>query len=98
MPVEFHIAEPTLEHPVSQLCTQRQVDSRAYRAWCAVMREEPRYHRKQWEFCYILQALAEAGVMEPEFRGIGFAVGREPLSAILAQHGCRVLATDLPPE
>ncbi len=48
---------PVLENPVSQACTQAQLDAAVYRAWCGVIREVPRYHRKQWEFCYILQAL-----------------------------------------
>src|SRR5437868_2278891 len=96
MAIEFRTTEPTLEHPVSQLCTQNQVDSAAYRAWCKCMGEEPYYHRKQWEFCYILEALAEAGLMEAGFHGLGFGVGKEPISAILAQRGCEVLATDLP--
>ncbi len=88
--------EPTLEHPVSQLCTQKQVDSRAYCRWCEDMREQPRYHRKQWEFCYILEALAEAGLLEPGCRGVGFGVGKEPLSALFANRGCDIVATDQP--
>lgn len=88
--------EATLEHPVSQLCTQAQVDSRAYRRWCHAMGEEPRYHRKQWEFCYVLQALAEAGMLDNEIRGLGFGVGQEPLSAMFAARGCRIVATDAP--
>lgn len=88
--------EPTLEHPVSQMCTQKQVDSRAYHRWCEEMREPPRYHRKQWEFCYILEALAEAGLLEPGCRGLGFGVGKEPLSALFASRGCDIVATDQP--
>jgi len=95
-PVELQSGEPSLEHPVSQLCTQSQVDSRAYKYWCAAMGEEPRYHRKQWEFCYILQALGEAGMLDSGFRGLGFAVGREPLSSMFASRGCEILATDAP--
>jgi len=92
----FTHPEPALEHPVSQLCTQGQVDSLAYRRWCQAMGEPPRYHRKQWEFCYILEALAEAGMLTDGARGLGFGVGQEPLSAIFAARGCQVLATDAP--
>ena len=46
----------------------------------------PRKHRKQWEFCYILQALCRAGVMRVSARGLGFGVGREPLVAVLQRN------------
>ncbi len=92
----FTHPEPTLEHPISQLCTQGQVDSLAYRRWCKEMGELPRYHRKQWEFCYILEALAEAGMLTGGSRGLGFGVGEEPLTAMFAARGCHILATDAP--
>lgn len=88
---------PSLANPVSQACTQAQFDTPIYHYWCREIREAPRYHRKQWEFCYILQALAVNGAIAPERRGIGFGVGTEPLTAVLAARGCRILATDLDP-
>lgn len=86
---------PTLRDPRSQGCTQAQMDEPAYHYWCAAIGEVPRYHRKQWEFCYILQALARTGKLAPDMRGLGFGVGEEPLAALMAQRGVRVLATDL---
>ena len=86
---------PTLDHPVSQACTQAQFDTDAYRYWCGEIREAPRHHRKQWEFCYILQALGEAGMLAPGRRGLGYGVGAEPLTAVFAARGCAVVATDL---
>ena len=91
-------AEPTLEHPVSQLVTASQMRSETYRAWCREMRLEPRMHRKTWEFAYILQVLDIAGVVRPGSRGLGFGVGLEPIPAVLAARGCEVTVTDLPPE
>jgi 2-polyprenyl-3-methyl-5-hydroxy-6-metoxy-1,4-benzoquinol methylase len=90
--------EPTLAEPVSQLCTEAQMAEPVYRYWCGVIREFPRKHRKQWEFCYILQALYRAGVMQADARGLGFGVGREPLAAVLAERGCHVIATDMDPK
>jgi SAM-dependent methyltransferase len=90
--------EPSLDHPISQACTQAQLDTDIYRYWCAEIREIPRYHRKQWEFCYILQALATAGRLGPGQRGLGFGVGAEPLTAVFAARGCEVVATDLDPD
>lgn len=88
-------AEPTLEEPVCQPCTYDQVQSPLYARWCAALRETPRPHRKQWEFVYILQALSHHGFLEPGFRGLGFGVGTEPLSAFFAAQGLDVVATDM---
>lgn len=86
---------PSLADPISQACTQAQFDTPVYRHWCDEIREVPRYHRKQWEFCYILQALSIAGALDPGRRGLGYGVGTEPLTAVFAARGCQVLATDL---
>jgi SAM-dependent methyltransferase len=55
-------------------------------------------HRKQWEFCYVAQALALHGMLAPGRKGIGFGVGSEPLTAVFAARGAFVIATDLEPE
>src|SRR5690348_6044551 len=86
--------EPTLVNPVSQLCTEYQFSSPAYIHWCRLLHEHPRHHRKQWEFCYVSQALAEAGALAPERRGLGFGVGTEPFCAAMATLGCHLTATD----
>jgi SAM-dependent methyltransferase len=55
-------------------------------------------HRKMWEWLFICAALDERGMLRPGRSGIGFGVGTEPLVALFASRGCRVLATDLDPE
>lgn len=90
--------EPSLWAPVSQACTQAQMEEPRYAYWCGEIRERPRMHRKQWEFCYILQALQSHGMLEEGRRGLGFGVGLEPLAAVCADRGVSVLATDLEPE
>jgi Methyltransferase domain len=91
--------EPLPRFPgvISQACTAAQIASPEYARWCARFGERVLVHRKQWEWCYILQALAEAGVLRAGARGLGFGVGTEPLAAVIAAHGCEVVATDLPP-
>lgn len=89
---------PSLARPVSQACTRSQMDEPAYAYWCEQIRERPREHRKQWEFCYIAQVLATAGMLAPGRRGLGFGVGEEPLAAVFAARGAEVIATDLAPE
>ena len=90
--------EPRLSRPVSQACTEAQFQEAAYAHWCEAIREPPRTHRKQWEFCYILQVLATRGKLAPQMRGLGFGVGEEPLTALFARHGVEVTATDLATE
>lgn len=80
----------------SCLCTQAQLESREFQAWGVRLGERPGHlHRKTWEWCYISQALHERGMLAPGRRGLGFAVGQEPLPALFARLGCEIVATDL---
>ncbi len=79
----------------SCLCSQAQLESDLFRAWVGRMGLAFTLHRKLWEFAYIAQALDEHGMLQPGRRGLGFAVGREPLAAFFAKCGCEIVATDL---
>ncbi len=77
-------------------CNQAQLQTGEFQGWVEQMHERPMHmHRKVWEYCYIAQALYERGKLAPGNRGLGFAVGQEPLSAVFASYGCQILATDL---
>ncbi len=81
---------------LSQTCTQDQIDSPTFRDWAIQLGLTPgRMHRKDWDWCYIVQALQERGMLAQGKRGLGFAVGKEPLSAVFARDGCEIVATDL---
>lgn len=80
---------------VSSLCTRHQMDSPAFRYWAMQIGENWRLHRKLWEYCFILQALYERDMLREGRRGLGFAVGEEPLPSLMASLGCEVLASDL---
>lgn len=56
--------------------------------------EHPR-QRKLWEWCAISQGFFERGKLQPGKRGLGFAVGTEPLSSLFASFGATIEATDL---
>jgi SAM-dependent methyltransferase len=77
-----------------------QCDEPAYREWSSLIENwdgEPagqQYNRKLWEWAYIAEAVRTAGLMEPGRHAVGFGVGNEPMPAIFARHGVRVLATD----
>jgi SAM-dependent methyltransferase len=85
----------TLVDPVSQFCTSDQIDEPIYGDWLQILHQQRAYHRKQWELIYILRCLDHFGMMRPGMRGLGFGVGAEPISAVLAARGCSVVATDL---
>src|SRR5580658_5221477 len=82
----------------SRACTQDQFQTPEYLTWCRMMREVPRFHRKQWEFVFVADALQRFGVLGPGKRGLGFAVGQEPLPSLFASYGCEIVATDLAEE
>ncbi len=82
----------------SSICTQTQLETADFRRWADRMKEPFRWHRKVWEYSYIAQALFERGMLEPGRRGLGFAVGREPLAALFASLGCEIVATDMEEE
>lgn len=79
----------------SMLCRQQHFHLPLYTYWCRLLAEVPRFHRKQWEFVYICQALNERGLLRPGATGIGFGVGKEPLVSYFASRGVKILATDL---
>lgn len=82
----------------SKACTQADLESPWAAYWANQLGVEIIYHRKIWELCYVLQALWERGVLEPERRGLGFGCGEEPISSLLAARGCRLTMTDLEPD
>jgi SAM-dependent methyltransferase len=87
--------EPTRVGLTSSLCRQADIESAWLRHWCRELRFVPMYHRKVWEDCFVLQALWEAGLLEPGQRGLGFAVGAEFLPSFFAARGLDVVASDL---
>lgn len=82
----------------SELCKAMDFKAGWFKRWCAELDEQPNFHRKQWEFVYIMQALWERGCIAREKKGLVFAVGTEPLPAMFAKYGCKILATDIFPE
>jgi SAM-dependent methyltransferase len=67
-----------------------------YHAICKQLCGPPVWHRKQWEWVFIIHHLQRAGVLRPGSRGVGFGVGQESLPALFASYGCEVIATDAP--
>lgn len=83
-----------LAFPHSCLCSQASFEDPVFLYWVRRLGHLPTYHRKQWEFAFICQALFERGQLGPGRRGLGFGVGEEPLSALFAAMGCAITGTD----
>lgn len=82
----------------SELCKAMDYKAAWYKRWCDELNEIPNFHRKQWEYVYVMQALWERGCIAEGKKGLVFAVGGEPLPAVFAKYGCNILATDIFPE
>ncbi|MHC5610773.1 MAG: class I SAM-dependent methyltransferase [Nostoc sp.] len=81
----------------SKACQQNDMESDWFFYWCQQIKIPVVYHRKLWEFCYILQALYEYDLLTPGRKGLGFGCGEEPLPSILAAYDIAITATDLDP-
>ncbi len=90
--------KPEVRPKTSSLCKQSDFLEETHEYWCNLIKEKPRFHRKQWEFVYILESLRQQGMISEGKKGLGFAVGTEPLPAVLASLGCTIVATDIQPE
>ncbi len=86
-----------MEKRISSLCKAEDIRAGWYHRWCRELNEAPRFHRKQWEFVYVMQALWERGCIAPGKKGLVFAVGSEPGPSVFAKYGCDILATDIFP-
>lgn len=82
----------------SELCKAMDFKADWFKRWCTELDEQPNFHRKQWEYVYIMQALWERGRIAENKNGLVFATGTEPLPAMFAKYGCNILATDIFPE
>lgn len=82
----------------SELCKAKDWQAKWFTRWLDELKEPPRFHRKQWEFIYVMQALWERGCIQKDKKGLVFAVGSEPIPSIFANYGVDILATDIFPE
>lgn len=86
----------------SSICQHSHFSSEWYARWVTnlgdqpgVSLDRPGSYRKLWEWAAILDGISSRGKMIEGAKGLGFAVGREPLSSIIAARGPSILASDL---
>lgn len=68
-----------------------------YAEICAMLKTTPIFHRKHWEWVYVIHKLLKSGAVGEGRRGIVFGVGQEKLPALFASLGASIVATDAPP-
>jgi SAM-dependent methyltransferase len=90
--------EPRHHHLVSKPTTQADMESPWFAYWCKELKIAPIYHRKIWEYAFVLQCLHENGILVPGTSGIGFGCGDEPMASYFASRGMSALITDLSPD
>ncbi len=78
--------------------TQADLESDWAAYWLQELKIPLIFHRKLWEFAYILQALHSHGMIRQGARGLGFGCGAEPIASYLAARGVELVATDLSPQ
>lgn len=82
----------------SKPSTQADLESDWAAYWCGQLQVPVVFHRKLWEFTYLLQAIWERGLLVEGSRALGFGCGVEPVPSYLASKGIDVTVTDLAPE
>jgi SAM-dependent methyltransferase len=78
----------------SKLCVNRDFQTDYYQHWIEKLKAPTMIHRKYWEWVVMSQALNERGFLKAGKKGMGFAVGNEPLPSAFASLGCEIVATD----
>ena len=86
---------PVFSKVTSQAATMSQMLEPEYEKWCHRIHDQPNFHRKHWEYAFILKALEQEGKLVHGSRGLGFGVGKDPIVAYMVKQGCNVIATDL---
>jgi 2-polyprenyl-3-methyl-5-hydroxy-6-metoxy-1,4-benzoquinol methylase len=89
---------PTNLAVTSRAACQADIEAPWFAHWCAQLKVPVVYHRKLWEYCFLLQSIHDENLLVPGKKGLGFACGQEPIPSYLASLGILITATDLTPE
>lgn len=66
-----------------------------FHQWAHALDHPVILHRKLWEWCIQSEILFTRKKLQPGMRGLGFAVGAEPLPSLFAARGVHIDATDI---
>lgn len=76
------------------LCIKKDFDQKEFNFYAQEMNQDFRYHRKLWEWIKIAETLDKFNLLNKNKHGLGFAVGKEPLSSYFIKRGCYITASD----
>ena len=65
-----------------------------YAEICDLIKHPFQWHRKLWEWVFVIHHLLESGLVIPGSKGLVFGVGHERLPALFASMGANIVATD----
>lgn len=88
--VSWQFAPPTMETPVSQLCTAAQFKEPVFTELAKAMELADCLHRSVWESVWIAAILATLGCIAPGKSALGLGVTRERIASLLASRGMSV--------
>jgi hypothetical protein len=91
-------ADPSRPFMAASTCIGSDFLHPEFFAICRALGITPIWHRKYWEWTYIVHKLEQAGMLRSGARGLVFGVGQERLPAYFASRGVTVVATDAPQE
>jgi hypothetical protein len=94
-PPFWNVDAPFMAHST---CSSADLMHPEFEQVCRRVKISVHYHRKLWEWVFIVHHLERAGVLREGASGIAFGVGKETLPAYFAQRGAHILATDAPPD
>ena len=69
-----------------------------YKEICDLLRHPFIWHRKLWEYVFVIHHLVESGLVTEGSRGLVFGVGTERLPSLFASMGAKIMATDMSTE
>lgn len=86
--------QPTFASPTSQLVSAAQFYEPRFAEIAARLKLDLVLDRKNWEYCFIVNAIDAYAATGPGTRGLAFGCGMEFITSVLAAAGSDILATD----
>ncbi len=79
-------------------CSATDCEAEDFVRICHELARSAQYHRKIWEWVFIMHHLRRLGVVAAGKKGLGFGVGTETMPSLFAKDGAHIVATDAPQE
>lgn len=96
--MDVYRVDPNADFMVYSTCSSRDFFHPEFQRLSTLIGIPPVFHRKYWEWVYVVHHAYRTGAVRPGARGLVFGVGQETLPAVFAASGMHVTATDAPVE